>query len=296
MSDGTPPPPPPENPYGGSGQTPPPPPPPPGGQPPSYPPSSPPPGSPGGYGGPPPPGSPVGGAGAYSAPDAISYGWKKFKANPGPLLIGALILMAVSVLISVIANLIASAMFVSDPSTMIDSETGAVTFSGGSGFFAGILVSMVVSLFVGLIAQILVAALIKGALDTVDGKPVSLGGMFEGWDKGAVLVAAIIVSVATAIGMVLCYLPGLVVGFVTSYTMFFIVDRQMSPVEAIKASISFTTGNLGATLLYYVLGVLVAIAGAIVCGVGLLVAIPVVLIGAAYTFRMLHHQQVTPAV
>ena len=291
MTDGTPPPPPPENPYGGTGQTPPPPP-PPGGQPPSYPP----PGSPGGYGAPPPPGSPVGGPGAYSAPDAISYGWKKFRANPAPLVLMALILFVVVITISVVTNAIASAVFVSDPSTMVNPETGEITLSGGSGFFASILVSMVVSLFVGLLAQILVAALIKGALDTVDGKAVSLGGMFEGWDKGAVLVAAIIVSVATAIGTLLCYLPGLVVGFLASYTMFFIVDKQMAPVEAIKASVSFVTGNLGATLLYYVLGALVVIAGAIVCGVGLLVALPVVVIGAAYTFRTLHGEQVSPAV
>ncbi len=293
MSDGTPPPPPPENPYGGSGQTPPPPPPPPGGQPPAYPP----PGDPGGYGGPPPPpGAPVGGPGAYSAPDAISYGWSKFKANPGPLVLMALILMAVVVTVSIVTNLIAASIFVSDPSTAIDPDTGQVTLSGGSGFFASILVSMAVSLVVGLLAQILIAALIKGALDTVDGKAVSLGAMFEGWDKGAVLVAAIIVSVATAIGTLLCYLPGLVVGFLLSYTMFFVVDKQMAPVDAIKASVSFVTGNLGATLLYYVLGVLVVIAGAIVCGVGLLVAVPIVVVGAAYTFRKLQGEQVSPAV
>ena len=102
---------------------------------------------------------------------------------------------------------------------------------------------MVVSLIVGLVAQIIVAGLIKGALDTADGKPVSVGGMFEGWDKGKVLIAAIIVSVATAIGTLLCYLPGLIVGFLMSYTIFFVVDRNMEPMDAIKASISFTTGQ-----------------------------------------------------
>ncbi|MEO5651397.1 MAG: hypothetical protein ABIN79_09515 [Marmoricola sp.] len=292
MSEGTPPPPPPENPYGGTGQTPPPPPPPPPGQPPAYPPA----GQPGGYGAPPPSGVPLGGSGAYNAPDAISYGWKKFKANPTPMVLGALILLGVVIAVSLVASGIASALFVSDPSAVMDPETGRITVSGGGGFFAGILVNMVVSLFVGLLGQILVAALIKGALDTVDGKAVSLGGMFEGWDKGAVLVAALIVAVATAIGTLLCYLPGLVVGFLTSYTMFFVVDKKMAPVEAIKASVSFVTGNLGATLLYYVLGALVVIAGAIACGVGLLVALPVAIIGAAYTFRMLHNEQVTPAV
>jgi uncharacterized membrane protein len=208
--------------------------------------------------------------------------------------VGTLILMVVAGAISFVANLIATGLFVSDPSTVVNSD-GTISINGGSGFFARILVSMVISLVVGLIAQLILAALVKGALDTVDGKPVDVGGMFAGWDKGAVLIAAIIVSVATAIGTLLCYLPGLVVGFITSYTMFFVVDRQMAPVDAVKASISFVMANLSNTLVYYLLGVLVVIAGAILCGVGLLAAIPIVILGAAYTFRRLHDQPVVPA-
>jgi uncharacterized membrane protein len=211
------------------------------------------------------------------------------------LLLGTLLLLLVAGVISFVSNLAASALFISDPTTRVNAD-GSIEFDGGSGFFAAILVSALVSLVVGLISQLFVAALIKGALDTTDGKPVSLGGMFEGWDKGKVLIAALLVSLATAIGTLLCYLPGLVVGFLTSYTLFFVVDRNLAPVEAIKASISFVTGNLGPTILYYLLGVLVVIAGAILCGVGLLAAVPIAIIGAAYTFRRLHGQQVTPAV
>ena len=225
----------------------------------------------------------------------MAYGWNKFKANPAPLLLGTLILLVVAGVVSFVANLAASAVFISDPSTTVNSD-GSIEFDGGSGFFTAILVSSVVSLIVGLISQLIVAALIKGALDTADGKPVSLGGMFEGWDKGKVIVAALIVSVATALGTLLCYLPGLVIGFLTSYTLFFVVDRNLAPIEAIKASVSFVTGNLGPTILYYLLGVLVVIAGAILCGVGLLAAVPIAVIGAAYTFRRLQGQQVTPAV
>jgi uncharacterized membrane protein len=304
MSEGTPPPPPPENPYGaGAGQPPPPPP----GQPPTGPggyggsaPPPPPPTGPGGDGAPappppPPPGTGFGDPNAYSPTDAVAYGWNKFKANPGPLLVGTLILLVIAGTISFVSNLIATGIFVSDPTTTVNDD-GTIDFNGGSGFFASILVSMVISLIVGLIAQIIVAGLVKGALDTVDGKPVSLGAMFEGWDKGSVLIAALIVSVATAIGTLLCYLPGLVVGFLTSYTMFFVVDRNMAPMDAVKASVSFVTGNLGQTLVYYLLAFLVVIAGAILCGVGLLAAIPIAIIGAAYTFRRLHGQQVSPAV
>ena len=260
------------------------------------PPPPPPPGQPGGWGAAPPPPPPGAAAspGGYNAPEAIGYGWNKFKSNPAPLLLGTLILVVVAGVVSYVANLIASGLFVSDPSTVISSD-GTIQISGGSGFLARVLVSMVISLLVGLIAQIFLAGLVKGALNTVDGKPVSVGGMFEGWDKGAVIVAALIVAVATAIGTLLCYLPGLVVGFLTSYTMFFVVDRGMAPVDAVKASVSFVIANLANTLVYYLLGVLVIIVGAILCGVGLLAAIPIVLLGAAYTFRRLHDQPVTAA-
>ncbi len=297
MSEGTPPPPPPEDNSGNEPEQSPPASPPPGEQPSEGTgwgtPPPPPPGQPGGWGAAPPP-PPGAAAGAYSPPDAIGYGWNKFKANPAPLLIGTLILMVVAGVVSFIANLIATGLFVSDPSTVINSD-GTLQINGGSGFFARVLVSMVISLLVGLIAQLILAALVKGALDTVDGKPVSVGGMFEGWDRGAVLVAALIVAVATAIGTLLCYLPGLVVGFLTSYTMFFVVDRGMAPVDAVKASVSFVMANLSNTLVFYLLGVVVIIAGAILCGVGLLAAIPIVLLGAAYTFRRLHDQPVAAA-
>jgi uncharacterized membrane protein len=236
----------------------------------------------------------MGSGGAYSPTDAIGYGWNKFKANPAPLLLGTLILLVVSGLISYLTNLIAVGLFTDDATTTINPD-GTIEIDGGGGLLAGLLISMVVSLIVGLLAQVIVAGLIKGALDTADGKPVSVGGMFEGWDKGKVVIAALIVSVATAVGTLLCYIPGLIVGFLTSYTLFFVVDRGMEPVEAIKASYSFVTGNLGPTVLYYLLGLLVVIAGALLCGVGLLAAVPIAILGAAYTFRRLQGHQVSPA-
>jgi uncharacterized membrane protein len=320
MSEGTPPPPD-RSSDSDSGQTPPPPPPPseppagqpgeqpgsqpagppagdqpPGGQPAGWGTPPPPPGQGGGYGAPPPghggPGAGV--AQPYSAGDAIGYGWKKFWANPAPLLLGTLILLAVSALVSFLANAVATGIFVGETTTVINSD-GSIEIGNGGGLIASLLVSMVVSLVVGLLAQLIVAGLIKGALDTVDGRPVSVGGMFQGWDKVKVLVAALIVSVLTAIGTLLCYFPGLVVGFLLSYTIFFVVDRDLEPVEAVKASFSFVTGNLGPTLLFYILAVLVVIAGAILCGVGLLAAVPIAILGAAYTYRRLHGQQVVPA-
>ena len=109
------------------------------------------------------------------------------------------------------------------------------------------------------------------------------------------LTASLLVAVASAVGVLFCYIGSIVVGFLTMFTMFFVVDRGMAPVDAIKASFQLTTSRLGDTVVFYILAVLVVIAGAILCGVGLLAAVPVALLGAAYTFRVLHNQPVSPA-
>jgi uncharacterized membrane protein len=61
-----------------------------------------------------------------------------------------------------------------------------------------------------------------------------------------------------------------------------------------KASYKFTTTHLSETIVFYLLTIVVGFIGAILCGVGLLAAIPVILIGQAFTFRVLNGQQVSP--
>ena len=83
-------------------------------------------------------------------------------------------------------------------------------------------------------------------------------------------------------------------GFLTSYTLLFIVDKQMGAIDAIKASYELVTKNLGNTLVYWLLASLITLVGACLCGLGLLVAIPVALVGYAYTYRRLQNQPVVP--
>jgi uncharacterized membrane protein len=48
-------------------------------------------------------------------------------------------------------------------------------------------------------------------------------------------------------------------------------------------------------VLFYVLGLVCIVVGAILCLIGLLAAVPVVLAAAAYTFRVLNNEPVAPA-
>jgi len=277
-SQGGPPPPPPEGSYE---------PPPPYGQPPPY----------GGAGqAPPPPGGGFAppGEGPYNATDAFGYGWNKFKARPSEMLVPVLVVFLVVLVVEAIVQVLLATTLLAtrDCTTTVGGQS--VRAVCGPNPFVRLLATALAGLVVSLIVQSLGAGLIKNALNVADGRPASINQVFTWAVKPQVIGTAALIALITFVGTLLCYLPGLIAAFLLNWSMFYVVDKNLSPVDAIKASFSFTTGHLGATLVFYLLGVVAFIVGALLCLVGLLVAAPVVLIGAAYTFRRLLDEPVTP--
>ena len=83
-------------------------------------------------------------------------------------------------------------------------------------------------------------------------------------------------------------------GFFSQFFVHFALDKQLPAVEAIKASFAFVNQNLGTLIGFYLATIVAAFVGALLCGVGLLVAIPVIIIGQAYTYRVLQGEPVAP--
>jgi uncharacterized membrane protein len=239
--------------------------------PPPPPPPPPPPTS--GYGAVPPPppppgagyGAPPTGTGGYSAGTAWSYGWSKFVANLGQILIAVLVLVAVEIVISVLRYLVS------------DSWILAWVFG---------LASWIVGLIIG-------AGIVRLALDITEGKQLEAAKILTPVKLGEVIVASLLISIATFVGFILLVIPGILVMYFTSFTLFFLMDRQeLGAVDAIKASFDFTKNNAGSVIVWFLLSLATWIVGLCLCGVGLIAAIPVILIGTAYTYRTLNGQSV----
>ncbi|WP_028643357.1 hypothetical protein [Nocardioides sp. URHA0020] len=256
---------------------------------------------------PPPPsyGAPAGGYGEAPPPPpglatkkwdlgaALSYGWAKFQDNLGQILLAALVLFVVyAAAVAIAFGFIA--LLTSSPSCELNDSATNLVCDDGSGFLWRMIVSGLAFGFVFVVAQIVGAGIIRGALGITEGRRFQVSELFKTEGIGAVVLASLLVGVLTGVGYILCYLPGIVVAFLTSYTLFFVIDKGLSPVEAVKASFELIKDNLGDTLIWYIVGGLVAAAGAIACGVGLLVTVPLVIIGTAYTFKKLTDQPVAP--
>jgi uncharacterized membrane protein len=326
MNNPPPPPPPGGYPPPGQGGYPPPgqqggypPPPPPGGYPPppqqgGYPPPRPPSGYPppphqGGYP-PPPPGAPgyppaqsgypavgspgYGGAQPYNVGEAFSWAWNKFTKNAGPLIIATLVYGLILIVLQVIVNLVQAAV---SPGVSDYSSSGSgfsYSWSTTSMGLGGILISIVgwfVSLIVGAAIQ---SGYISGVLDIANGQQVSVGSFFRPRNIGQVIVAGLIVGVITTIGLILCIIPGVIASIMLVFTVVALLDRNMSPVDAVKTSFDLSKANFGNVFVTWLAMVATAVVGALLCGIGLIVAVPVASLILVYAWRRLSGGQVAP--
>ncbi|WP_156744081.1 hypothetical protein [Mycobacterium sp. 1164985.4] len=301
MTDQPPPPPgdnpPPPPPPGGY-----PPPPPPGGYPPppqgaGYPPAAPggyPPAAPGGYppaGGYPPPGGPgFPGAQQYSVGDAFSWAWGKFTSNAAALIVPTLVYGVIVSLLQVLFGVLSAVVEPESTSYSTDDDGFLFSFNiSGPASLAVTIVGWLVLLVVGGIIQ---SAYYNGILGVANGEPVTIGSFFKPRNVGAVIIASVIVGLLTSIGFALCFIPGFIVAIFTMFTVIALLDRNLSPIDAIKTSFDIAKNNFGQVLVTFLVVVAVTLVGALLCGVGLLVALPLSALIEVYAYRKLSGGQV----
>lgn len=225
------------------------------------------------------PGRPHGPTG-YSIGDAFSYGWSKFQQHLGPVLLGTFILMVGGVLVSFVWDLLISAIF------PVDAATPGTR--GGSGSFFGFLVGSSIGALGSLVVQVFIqAAITRGGLSITDGRRLDLSTLFDTDQLPQVLLGAVLIGIAGMIGLILCIIPGLIVFFFTQFFVHFAIDKRLSAIDAIKASVSFVNAHLGTLVGFYLALIAALIVGALLCVVGLLAAVPIVVIAQAYTYRRL---------
>jgi len=289
-------PPPPQGPggYGPPGNFPPPPgnyPPPPGNY--GPPPGNFPPPPPGYY--PPPPGYPASSGSPLSIGDGFSWAWKQFSKNLVPLLVSTLVY---GLIIGALSGALYGILAAVSPDTVTNyySDTGSFSYSANMTMGpVGTIISFLGSLVILVVAGAISSAYIGGLLDIADGRPVSVGSFFKPRKVVGVVVVTLIIGILTAIGNFLCFVPGLLVSIFTMFAIVALIDRNLSPIDALKASFELVKANFLQALLVWLIAVAIAVVGALLCGVGLLVAVPVSFLFELYAYRRLSGGNVAPA-
>ncbi|ORV48480.1 hypothetical protein AWC05_08250 [Mycobacterium florentinum] len=215
--------------------------------------------------------------------DAFSWAWNTFTRNAAalivPTLVYGLLFAASSTLNFVGQNMTANV-------TPYDSSDYDFAFSSNLSPTGMAIVGLgyVVSLIVTAFAQ---AGFLSGCLDLADGRPVSIGSFFKPRNLGMAFLAAILVSFVTSVGYAACFVPGVVVGIFTQFVILFVVDRSENALKGFASSFSLVGSNFASALLVWLVTMATIVVGALACGVGLLVAAPVVALILTYAYRKL---------
>ncbi|GAC70624.1 hypothetical protein [Gordonia soli] len=204
----------------------------------------------------------------FSVGDAISYGWNRFKDNVGPWIGIVLAFWVINAILQVISN----------------------TSSRDGGWVIPFIVG-IISILVGYLFS---AAFIRGALDENEARKPGFGAFFAFRNYGPIIATALLVAIGTIVGLIIVIIPGIIFAFLTYWALTFVVDKQLDPISGIKESFSIISKNVGPLLLLALASIGLNIVGAILCGLGLLVTIPVTTIASVYAYRFFTGGQIAP--
>ncbi|WP_375003227.1 hypothetical protein [Aeromicrobium sp. CTD01-1L150] len=215
---------------------------------------------------------------------SFTWAWAKFKENAATLVLAVLIVLGVAVVLGIVSNLVVGAIF-GGGTLEVNSATGEI--SGGRSFLGMLVLQLLAGALSSIVTYFLQAGLVRASLAVADGRKPELGDVFVFDRVGPLAVLALLLTAGTYIGLILCYLPGLVFAVLASFSLFFFVDKGSEGIEAIKQSFRLVIDNIGQLILLFLAVIATLIVGALACGVGLLVAAPVALLVVTHAFRTL---------
>jgi hypothetical protein len=232
--------------------------------------------------------------------DAFNWAWTKFQQNLGEIIIlgiAAFVILALVVVIEIVvySSLFVGTLFSSAGSCTTNSTTGALHCSSGSaglGFLGILLAGAFFFLFQFVVMFMVQSWFVRGSLLLGYGEKLTMKKMLSTESLGTYFVGALLVGIATAIGTLFCYVPGLIVLFLSTFFGFFILDKKMSAVEGIRASWSLVTKNLPTMIVFFIAAYIAILVGYLVCFVGLIAAFPVVAIASGFMYRRLQGEPV----
>jgi uncharacterized membrane protein len=183
--------------------------------------------------------------------EAVQFGWNTMKSNLG-FFIGLLIVL--------------------------------VSFN----FIASFIESMIISIAYFVFDMIITMGLIRITLRLHDNKRGEFADLFSCFPLffkylfGSILYWLIVLA-----GMILLIIPGIIWGIKFQFFSYFIVDKGLGPIEALKKSSLITTGAKWDLFMLVLLLILINLLGALCLVIGLFATVPTTMMAYAFVYRKL---------
>lgn len=223
----------------------------------------------------------------FSTKEALGFGWNTFKKN-------ALFLIAVLLLTTVIYGIL---------NTIIGSAAHVER--------ANILLVIILRIIDLIIETVLSLGLLKIAIKLAEGKKPQFSDLYTEYPKTLKYLAAgilvglavgllplILIVIGKAAGTSLLVIVGYIaflisfifIGLRLMFYSYVIVDKNVGIIASIKKSYKMTDGQVPNLFVFTLATVGVALLGVIALIVGLLAAVPVIMVATAFVYKKLESQ------
>lgn len=200
----------------------------------------------------------------FSISEAIHFGWNTMKSNLG-FFIGLLIFVF---------------LFTSLSSIIAAKATEANIFLGIIFYIADFSLSIIISI-----------GLVKIALRFCDNEKGRFADLFSQYPLfPQYLVGSILYGLIVFAGTILLIIPGIIWGIQFCFYDYFIVDKGLGPIEALKRSSAITKGVKWDLFLFFLILSGINLLGALCLLIGLFVTIPTTMVALAFVYRKLMAQ------
>jgi hypothetical protein len=220
----------------------------------------------------------------WGASEVMGNAWTATKANLG-VLIGAFIVMG---MITSVIQQVLQAIFGGGHQPSPEELRGIHDFQDYMRLVQGMQGSPLPQILAQIPGAFLTAGILKIHLSVARGQAPQFGDLFSGGPRFlSMLGTQILVGLAVIVGFIFLIVPGIYLALAFSQAQYYVVDKGMNPIDAMKASFEATKGQKGNLFVYGLLACVVGFLGLCACCVGIIVAVPVIQVGMAMIYTRL---------
>ena len=194
----------------------------------------------------------------FTVGSCVRFGWETFKKRPWFFVAFTVVYILLSWAIIFIAGLIA-----------------------GQGHALTSLISFPFSV---LLSMGIISFMLK-AHDNVE--TVQFADLWHPHNYWNYLLMYLVLAVSVIIGLILLIVPGIIVGIMFGFACYLVIERGLGPIEALKESMRITKGHRWDLFVLALACVGIMIIGFICLLVGMLVAMPVIMLSTVHAYRTL---------
>jgi uncharacterized membrane protein len=161
-----------------------------------------------------------------------------------------------------------------------------------TGLFANIGLQIVLAVVFGVLVWLASIGVYRAAIKRTQGTAPEFGMLTSGENLGAFVIVAIVYGVASFVGLILCFLPGLIIIFLFQFAPFYALDKGQGVGEAFGNSYRAVTKNFVPVLLAALVNIVAAVLGGLLFGIFTLVTLPFAALFTVHIYRQLNNEPI----